>query len=269
MGRSAKVPGTFKNTQRIVSHAGWGIAAAGLLMIFLPMNLGMDGFDGGFALAVFGFIICVIGISIGALYLVRARAVSRMFAQQDILVNWLYSREQWQSYARAEYKEEKSARWGVFGILAGIFVVIGVIFFIFDREAGPWILFVSLGILAFIAIIIFAANEFTRRRNQGVTGEVFIARDGVYLNGALHRWKDLGCRLEGASYEKPRRYAFINFTYSAPASRGRGAVGRQTVSVSVPVPEGEEEAAQKIVAYFNEHLVGQAAGLPFPPFSLP
>jgi uncharacterized membrane protein HdeD (DUF308 family) len=269
MGQPQVLPGSFKNTERTVSFVGWGIAVAGILMIFLPLSLGMDGFNGGFALAFSGILVCIIGISIGALYLVRARAVSRMFSGKDILVNWLYSREQWQSYAREAYREGKSTRWGVFAVLAVISLVIGIIFAVLDPEAGLWVLFTLLGILALIAIVIAVANEFTRRRNRGSTGEVFIARDGVYLNGALHRWQDLGSRLEGVAYEKEKPYAYINFTYSGPAPRGRGAIGRQTATVRVPVPEGEEAAAQKIVVYFNEQVINSSPGFPFPPMPLP
>jgi hypothetical protein len=80
-------------------------------------------------------------------------------------------------------------------------------------------------------------------------GEVIIALDGVYLNRQLHVWKGIGTKLEEIVFEsetQPR----IRVEYSAP---NRGS--RNFYTARIPVPPGQEEAAQKIVQDIAEaHL---------------
>jgi hypothetical protein len=80
-------------------------------------------------------------------------------------------------------------------------------------------------------------------------GEVFIARDGIYLNGQLHMFSRLGARLERASYNEEEK--FLSFTYSGP-SRG----GRYEYIVKVPVPTGQEDEARRVIASFQNAQAG-------------
>jgi len=73
--------------------------------------------------------------------------------------------------------------------------------------------------------------------------------------GMLHTWRLLGARVEGGELVRGRR-PVLRIEYSAPVVYGRYFFTRQSYVVSIPVPPGEEEMAEKVF----QAVVGVAAG---------
>jgi hypothetical protein len=234
-----------KNPQKVVALVGLGVALAGGFLVALPFLVGMDGMSGGFALSTGGLFVAICGTVVAVVYASRARALGRILLGKDLLAHWKVDPKTQRLAAEADYEEERKEKWTLFLVVAGITLVIGLVFLLLDREVG-WIVFlVLLGVLAVIALVAWAGPRRRLRLSRRSTGDVYITPDGAYANGAFHTWTLLGARLEGARFEEGSP-ALLEVAYSAPVR-----FGRQGYVMRVPVPQGEEEAARRVVDELN------------------
>jgi len=228
----------------------WGIVTAvAVFAIFAPHIFGMDEFGGGFAISTISFFVAITGIIVVVIYIGRARALDRMFQGENLLAHWTYTPEQWKKYTELEYKTESREKWKLFYLVAGIALFFGIVFFIFDREAGLVVFLVMLGLIALIAFVAWISAWSTYRQNKKYLGEAFIAKDAVYLNRQFHTWKGLGARLESVILAQEKGQQLLAFTYSMPTR-----TGIQEHTIRVPVPPGQEKSAGKIAEALNANI---------------
>jgi hypothetical protein len=232
------------NPTRRTALVWTGITATGIFIIFLPGIIGMDGFNGGFALAFGGGFVAILGFIAAIIYFRLATRLDRITRKEDILAHWTYSPGEWKTYTEEEHKEDAADKKGVFIMVMIISVIVGIVFWLVVRDNPLLIAGIILGIIAVTGIAAFTSSWTTYLNNKRRHGEAFIHLDGVYLNRQLHIWKGIGTRLEGAVYEDdgtslPR----IRFDYSAP-----GRSERYYYSARIPVPPGEEESAKRILS---------------------
>jgi hypothetical protein len=220
------------------------IIVLGIIMIFLPGITGMDGFKGGFALAFFGAFVVVVGI-ISVLVVGRFdRIAARILKKENIIAHWTYSAEDWKQYTEEEHAADKTDKRHLFILVAIISIIVGIIVLIIFPDDLLLIIYIVLGIIAMIGLTAYLSAAAPYRWNKKHPGEVYIARDGAYLNRQLHIWNGMGTRLSNASYEEgnlslPR----IKIEYSSPSlTMGNYYTAR------IPVPRGQEETAKEIVA---------------------
>ena len=233
----------------------WALVAAfiGLFLMFGPVGFGwMDGFGGGFALAAFGLLIMIAGITTAVLFFRLAKSYDRILSNKNLLARWTYSDAEWREFTEADYKIDRKNRWILVGIISAFAIFFGVLFAIMDPEAGIYVLFVMLGLIVLVSITAFLTSQQNYRRNVRHKGETLIASDGLIFNGQLHAWNVIGSRLERVDYMEERP-PMIEFEYSA-VSRS----GRDSYTVRVPIPAGQEKSARDIVQFFNDAL-GQSA----------
>jgi hypothetical protein len=241
------------NNYRRTAYVWFGIIGVGVLVFFLPSIIGLDGFDGGFAMSVGGGFISMIGIIAGVIYAKLANTLDRITKPENLLAHWTYTPEQWKEYTEEEYKEDKAAKTGLFILVAVITVIVCVIFGLVERADPKIMLFIVLGIIAIVGMAAFFSSLGNYMNNKKRLGEVFLALDGVYLNRQLHTWKAIGSQLEDALFEegpdfKPR----LRFEYSAPSRNGR-----DSYTARVPIPPGQEAAAKRIVDQISEVHLGR------------
>jgi hypothetical protein len=228
----------------------WGIVTAlAIFAIFAPHIFGMDDLRGGFAISAISLMVALTGIIVTVIYAQRARLLGRILRGDNLLAHWTYSREEWGQYAEKEFRTESKEKRFLFYIVAGIALFFGILFFIFDREAGLWVLISMLGLIALIAFVAWFAAWYDYRQNRKYLGEAYITSDAVYLNRQLHTWRGLGARLESVSLVENEPQQLLAFTYSAPTR-----MGRQEYTVRVPVPEGQKKAAEKLAERFNSGI---------------
>lgn len=122
----------------------------------------------------------------------------------------------------------------------------GVLFLIFGGKAGLVVFLGMLGLIALIGGVAALSILLSYKANRTRTGEVFIARTGVYLNKTLHNWNMFGSRLDSVQLLQEES-CLLDFAYSFPARHGR-----QHSEVRVPVPSGKEAEAGQVLAYFTE-----------------
>ena len=216
----------------------------GIIIIFIPGIIGLDGFDGGFALSFLGGFVAIIGIIAAIIYARLAGALDRIIKGENILAHWTYTPEQWKEYTEKEQTEDKVGRKGLFIMIAVISIIVGIGFYAVVRDHPVLIAGIILGIIAIAGLSAYFSGLANYRRNKKYLGEAYIALDGVYLNRQLHIWKGIGNRLEDVTYEDPYGPSpRLKFDYSSP---GRG--DRYYYTARVPIPLGQEEIAHKIVA---------------------
>jgi amino acid transporter len=219
------------------------IIVVGIFIVFFPNMIGMDGFNGGFALSCLGGFIAMIGIIAAIIYFNLAKSLDRITQKENVLAHWNYSAHEWQKYTEVEHQEDSSMRKNLFLMITAISVVVGFLFWVVVRENPGIIFLLVLGIIAITGFTAWITGLTNYRNNKRNLGEVFIALDGAYLNHQVHIWKGLGNKLEEIAFESQyREQPRIRIEYSSP-SRG----GRNSYTARIPVPPGQEDLAQMIV----------------------
>ena len=206
----------------------------------------MDGMNGGFGLScLFGFVTILCGVGT-LMYLYRAYTLGKILSGEELVVRWTYGPEEWARYAEAEHGRDKTGKIILFFIISGFALFFGILFLIFGGKAGLAVFLSMVGLIVLIGGVAFLSILLSYRANKTRTGEVFIARTGVYLNKTLHNWNMFGSRLDSVQLLQEES-CLLEFAYSFPARHGR-----QRTEVRVPVPAGKEVEAEQILAYFTE-----------------
>jgi hypothetical protein len=231
------------NPPRRTSLIWVGILIAGILIIFFPTIIGLDGFAGGYAISSGGLFITIMGLVGTVIYLRLAKILDRITRPENILAHWTYTSEEWKRYAVQEHREESAGKWHLFLLVAAIAVIVGIILYAIIREDLVIIMLIILGIIAITGMAAYFSTLANYLHNKKHLGETFIALDGVFLNRQTHIWKGLGNRLEEIVYDddtdnKPR----IVIVYSASET-----YNRNTYTIRILVPSGQESLAQNIV----------------------
>jgi hypothetical protein len=231
------------NPPRRTAIAWCAITALSVLGIFNTTLFGIDGFDGGFALAFVSLFMFIMGIIIMVIYFRRAAALDAMFQGDNILAHWIYSEHEWRAYAEREHREQVEINRSMFLMITVISIIVGVIFVIVVPDSLASTAITIGGLILIIGFTAFFVTWYRRAQNRKFIGEVYLSRDGVYINRELHTWRGLGGKLEGVSLDdKHLGQAILTFDYSAP-----GKNGRYYYSARVPVPLGREAEAKKLL----------------------
>jgi hypothetical protein len=238
----------MKNNPPLQTTIVWAIITAlSIFGIFAPEIFGIKGFDGGFAISFVCIFLAIIGVIVLVIYSGRARLLNRILSGENILAHWTYSPEEWTKYTEKEYKEEKQSKKGLAIVISGIALLMGIVFFLADNENGIWVLVVMLALIAVIAFTAWFTSWYNHRQNQKYLGETYITEDAVYINRQLHTWRGLGARLDSVYLTEGKSQQLLRFVYSAPTR-----TGMQEYAVRIPVPKGQEEAAEKILKHFKD-----------------
>lgn len=237
-----EIPNPVKRTAII----WWVLVPVILSGVFVPFLLDAFGVDTGewvFALMVFCLIFGITAVVVAAIYTRRARLLGRMLDKEDLLAHWTYPPEEWAAYTEKEHRENRREKKNLFIMIAVISVVVGAILTIVHPDG--WIIFLITvaGIILLMGFVAWLAVWLRHRQNLKTLGEVYLARDAVYLNRELHVWRGLGAILEGVEYHgRPGNQGIIEILYSMPSR-----TGKLHTTVRVPVPAGEEAVAKDIV----------------------
>jgi len=237
----------IKNNPPLQTTIAWAvITVLSIFGIFAPSVFGIKGFDGGFAISFVCIFLVIIGIIVLVIYIGRARLLNSIISGKDVLAHWKYSSAEWMKYSEKEYKERKQLNKGLAIVISGIALVTGIIFFLVDHKGGLWVLLAMVILAAVIAFTAWFTAWYNYRQNKKYLGETYITENALYINRQLHTWRGLGARLDSVDLTKGKSQQLLRFVYSAPTR-----TGMQEYQVNVPVPAGQEEAAEKIVKHFK------------------
>lgn len=235
---------TVVNSQRRIEYLWLFLMVLFLFCIFLPTLIGLDGFDGGFAISfVSGFMVLVSMVVI-LVYHSRANQLDRILSGEGRIAVWNYSPEEWMRFVEKDFEEEKRLKRTLFWLVAAIAVLVGLIL----AWAKLDLIFIPivLGIVAVVAIPAFLAPRFRYRKLRHSPSRVLIAENGVMVGKVFHLWVKLGASLDKVTLDDQSVPPLIEFAYSMPSRHGR-----QEGVARVPVPYGKMEEAARLVSQFN------------------
>lgn len=236
------------NPQRRTAMVALFIAIIAGVMIFIPELIGIDGFEGGFAISFFSLFILIMAVITSVMYFGYARRVDTILRGEGLLAHWVYPSDYWVEYAKKEYVTEKTEKRGLFLIVTAFALFFGILFWALDPEAGFYVFLMMLGLIGIVAFAWQFSAWYTYKQNMTGTPEVYITKDAIYLNQRLYTWQTVLTSFDEVTQENNEGLALIVFKYTA-ATR----TGPQTYITRVPIPKGQEEKAKEIIEIINQH----------------
>ena len=222
------------------------VALFAAVLIFVPESVGIDGFNGGFAISFASLAIALTAAIVGVMYLGWAGKLDKILRGEGILAHWTYTPQYWAEYSKKEYEEEKSEKKGLFLIVSGFALFFGILIWALDPEAGFTVFLMMLGLIGLVAFAWRFSAWHNYRQNIGGVKEVYITKDAVYMNKQLYTWRTVFTSFDQVTQEDNQGLALLVFKYTT-ASR----TGPQTYTTRVPIPPGQEEAAKNIIQQIN------------------
>ncbi len=232
------------------------ITAVGVLMLLLPSLTEMEMMAGGYALQFVGLFVLITGVVTLWFYRARATVLARLFAGEGLLAHWTVDALQVQKQATTELAETRERNRGLFWITAILFVVIGIPVLVVptwrDLLRGDSIAVVIVGcyfaVVPLLGLFAWGMPRLAYRRAVQAGAEVYIGQDGVFVNGALHTWKQPFTDLRRVRFKRQARPPALEFDIRTLTRLG--VVYFKTYTVTVPVPAGQEEQAENVVRSF-------------------
>lgn len=231
------------NPARTTSLVWWILAPVFLFLTFLSFSSNIG--DAAFALAFASFIMFITAIITAIIYGSRASKLNGILAGEGLLARWTYSPDEWKLYTEKEHETNKLGKKMLFFIISGFAIIVGVVALIVNPESGIWVLAVMLALIAIIGVLAWFTSWYDYRQNRKRTGVTYISKNGIYINGQLHLWNQLGARLGLVEYVEETPPLLV-FSYFAPTR-----VGLEEREVRVPVPGGQETRAREILEQFK------------------
>jgi hypothetical protein len=200
----------------------------------------------GFAVMFAALILGPTALAAAYIYWRRGRTLASILVGEHVVARWTYSPEEWRRYTEAERKRQGGWRLGLFLVIAFFIYLFSGIIWIGDHEHGPTVFLIMTGVAAVVGLAAFLSWAIPYRRNLRRVGEAVISARGLLLNGVFHEWMAKGASLDSVVWKKGKPPC-LEFSYTYPGQRNRA-----TSTVYVPVPEGREEEARRVVSYFME-----------------
>ena len=218
------------------------------VMIFIPEAVGIDGFDGGFAISFVSLVVALVAGVVAVFYFNLAGKLDGILRGEGILAHWTYSPEYWQQYTQKEYITEKAEKKILFLIVTAFALFFGFLFWAFDPEAGFYVFLVMLGLIGLIASVWQFSVWYNYQHNMGGVREAYITKEAVYLNRRLYAWKAAFTCFNQVTIQNNAGLPLLVFKYTITNPR----TGPQTYTTRVPIPPGEEENAKTITHIINQ-----------------
>jgi hypothetical protein len=132
------------NPPRRTAMVSFAVALFAAVLVFVPGAVGIDGFDGGFAISFVSLFVAIVAVIVGIMYLRWVGKCDRILRGEGILAHWTYTPEYWAKYTEKEYAEEISEKKGLFIMVSGIALITGLVFWVIYNEAGFFVFLVML-----------------------------------------------------------------------------------------------------------------------------
>lgn len=234
------------NPPKRIALASIVVALSATIMIFVPELVGIDGFDGGFAISFVSILIAIVAAIVGVMYIGYAGKLDKILRGEGILAHWTYTSEVWAEYTQKEYREEKAEKKGLFLLVSGFALFFGILFWVIDAEAGFFVFLVMLGLIGLVAFAWQFSAWVNYRQNIGGVKEAYITRDAIYLNKKFFTWRTIFTRFDEVTQKNNHGLSLLIFKYTTTSR-----TGPQTYTTRVPIPPGQEENAKNIMQQIN------------------
>lgn len=178
-----------------------------------------------------------------------ARQTDELLLGQTLLARWSLTPAEWSLFAVHESARARKlmGRISLF-ILAPLVVLLFWPFLRGGLHGSAFVLLLPLGVLIFIALLLWLVLFAPVRQLRRGAGDVCVSRDGVLMCGNFTSWHMMGGRLTGVRYVEGEPAA-VEFSWTQPGAGARGSSAPR--SLRVPVARGHEDEARRLVASFN------------------
>lgn len=234
---------SMKNSQRRIVNLWLILMALFVFCMFVPSIIGLDGFDGGFAMSFGAGFMVIVSLIVIFIYRSRAKQLDKILSGEGRIAVWRYSHDEWVRFIAADFQDEKKSKKMLFFVIAGIAIIVGILLMISLKD--PLALLIALGIIPIVAIPAFWAPRYRFNKLKNSEPKVLIAEKGVIVGKMFHLWVSLGATLDEVVINTEENPNLLEFTYSMPTR-----TGRQVEVARVPVPKGKMEEATHIVNHF-------------------
>lgn len=237
-----------KNLPKRHAAASFLVAAVFAVLIFVPETVGIDGFEGGFAISFVSLFITVAGAVVGVMFLGFACKLDKLLRGEGVLAHWVYQPAFWTEFTQKEYLRENSEKKWLFLIVAAFALFFGFLFWIIDSDAGFWVFLVMLGVTGLCFVAWQLSSYINLRHNSsGGAKEVYISKEAIYLNNKFYTWKAPLTRFKSVTQENNCGLPVLAFRYTLYSW-----TGPQTYTIRVPIPSGKEQTAERIMEPINK-----------------
>jgi hypothetical protein len=236
------------NPPKVTAIVCFIVAAFFALMIFIPGLIGIDGFDGGFAISFVSIIIVAVAVIFGVYNLNWSSKLEKLLRGEGLLAHWIYTPELWAYFTEKEYKEEVTEKKGLFIVVTAFALFFGFLFWALDSEGGFVVFLVMLGLIGLVAFVwrFSAWSNYRQNRGSGIK-EAYITRDAVYMNHKFTSWRAPLTSLDSVTTKNNDGLQLLVFTYTVI-----NRFGPQTYTTRVPIPPGQEDAARYVMEQFQQ-----------------
>ncbi len=164
---------------------------------------------------------------------------------KNLLFHWKLTREESEKaykIQRKQFRENVTTTLIALGIGPFILGLIGMIPADFIMMTG-----LSVVLIVFTKVFTSLYMRWEDKRTQGIESEVYIASNGLVLDGLLHIWDWSGRSLNNIVLDKDEE--FITFSYYS-SYKGN----RNLRSVVVPVPAQKKEEARRLIEMYKADI---------------
>lgn len=205
----------------------------------------MAGMSGGYAIALISFALAITGVAVAALFYSRAHVMDSIMNSAHPFAHWIYSSEEVEQSARREYEEYQKRNRAMFIIIGGMLAFAAIIMMIFAGDEG----FITGEFLLAFAVLLFiisrVAPALALKNALAASKEAYIAENGIIYEGAVYPFQSFLMKMERVAFKgkTEKKPAMLIFSFSQ-------VIGLNIASqfeIGIPVPDGEEETARKVV----------------------
>ena len=205
----------------------------------------IDGFSGGYAIAFVSFFLAVSGVAVAALFFHRARVMDSILNSTRLLAHWTYSADEAEQSARREYADYQERNRAMFLVIGGMLFLVALVMMIFAGEGGFITGVFLLAFTVFLFVVSKVAPVIVLKYALASPRDAYIAENGIVYEGAVYPFQSLLMRMDAATFQERmgKKPAVLIFSFTQ-------FVGLNICSpfdIEIPVPQGEEQTARKIV----------------------
>ena len=215
----------------------------GMAMIVLPIILQADMMDDGAASMVIGAFLAICSLILLPFFTKRAAIMNAIHRGEGVLAWWRYDTAAWEKEKKKQINELGAMKIGGF-VLAGVFVLIGLVIFLAEPDdMVPFLLFM-LVIGAFFAALGQISPRIAAKRLENTEDEAVIHADGIFYRGTLTSWGSMN-RLEAVGWDPAAQNKLV-FCHQQFQRHGM----RKNV-LRIPIPLGQEQTAVSIIDHYG------------------
>jgi hypothetical protein len=168
----------------------------------------------------------------------------RIVSGEGLLVRWGYTKEEWDRAVIEGCTKDRVQRFALLSIFLVGIALFAALALGLDPTNAVLIEWGSAGVAVVLFLIIYYPK--LRKAKKPERSDTFIARDGLLFNKEFHLWNVFGARFDGAALVPKSHSIEIRYWYTA------NEWGMQLRTLMIPVPNGKEKDAKRVVKSLME-----------------